>query len=995
MEWLKYSDSEVTRFHPAFESIAKSSLSELGLETELEWVHHDTTASGGIPDYVLRYKSSNKWLLVVEIKKTKSAVLSSTQYRRQVYSYVSENKHRFRSKAPFLYCLTNLEVTQLFGANDIVDLSSSPNTRQLDNWVHGDFNKTDVELHKSNIKVHLMELIRFSVDAKRPLQYKINFSESWSAIQELSLPIGYDLPSTWDGIEFSSWFSTVDKRKARSMLFAARCLLAEWVVYQSEKHDHVEKRKIIRIKSQRSDSKNTKHLADVIGRILQIDFEDIFGCFTPSELSSLTSKQAQSAITAIINELETLPIEQLADLVGHSGLPDLLFEELQEQCKRSRRGTVQTDPELAYAAASIGVYGYNHLISILDPCCGIGNLLTAAYQAREGKFSHSENITSLNAIEIDPLQSTLSALQLIMQSPKDASKLNRPNIICDSMFNHSDLIEGSDLVIMNPPYKRYENDEDPLPEGYRNHLVSSISQLRKKAPETINGQPDLYNYYVEFVISAMKKGARGVFILNNKWMNTKTTSHLRKFLVNHCAINALIVYPQRSLFKGHLIATSILVFTKSIEDENSDVHYVRCLDDLRDISIDDIVNASFYGSSSKNVQSSVISFNELKKHTLNDKVGSWRQFLPLPNCLNLLSVYPRLVDLFESTIGGRLERDEVSKVLSFPIRNWKEKGTSVRGSTSLKFAPGSKRESAKGAPVSDDILNKITQSASIIPNEYRGFALKNAHNLGPSAGFRITENSLIELRDSSPADSIIEPPELKYTAWSRGPKKAKWGTIFEESLDRMRKHPDIKEFVSLIENDLGLNYRPSSIVWEDFLRPCAGELILVRNFRAGWRAHLNELAFFSEGPQLRISSNFYSLRGVSTSDGFNKCASAKEAASVLVAFLLSTFGQIQLETFGDLREGTRKCEKSCIEKIHAPHPATVSEEIRKAMINLIDQITYPIDCENHPHTDAKRFELDCLVAAHMLKLAPIDPRVIEVVENAAEELDELLCERCA
>ena len=67
---------------------------------------------------------------------------------------------------------------------------------------------------------------------------------------------------------------------------------------------------------------------------------------------------------------------------------------------------------------------------------------------------------------------------------------------------------------------------------------------------TTGGQADLYNFYVEFIIGAMSEGSRGVFVLNNKWMNTETTLPFRKLLVEECQIDALIQYPEASSLKN-------------------------------------------------------------------------------------------------------------------------------------------------------------------------------------------------------------------------------------------------------------------------------------------------------------------------------------------------------------------------------------------------------------------------------------------------------------
>lgn len=994
MGWLSHTDDEVKKFHPAFESIASISLSVVDKSNLYEWIHHDASAEGGIPDFVLREVATKKWLLVVEVKKTRSAVTSSTQYRRQAHSYALENKNKFKYNSPLLYCLTNLEQTQLFGANDHADLAISPNARQVNGWNHGDFKTTPCKDHKLQFEKDLAELITLSINAKKPLIFLLDFPSIWSVIETAGIDAGSFLPDYWAGVPYSSWFSTLTDTKSRGLLLAVQCLLAEWIVYQSEQHGHPDKNILLHLQRKGSDVKNRNHVSEVFRRILQIDFEDILGgSSAPQEVRKMNDPTVLSALSQIVGELQNVELNQLTALVGESGLPDLLFDELQEYIYRSRRGTLQTDPELAQVAAELGLYNIPKESIVIDPCAGIGNLLTAAYHARSS-LTHDCNIKSLVVIEIDPIQCALAVLQLMMQLPGVASKTNSPKVFCDSLASKTREITNADLVLLNPPYKRYENDNDPLPDGYLEQLTKSIESVKGKPAETTNGQADLYNYYVELVISSMKVGARGVFVLNNKWMNTKTTLPLRRLLVSECTVEALVQYPHNVFFKGHMIATSLLVFTKGKVKKNPPFHFLRCLDDLRNISVHDVLQAAYHGVNTEQIRVASHARSELEAHTLSDKQGAWLSFFTLPDCVSLFSELPLLVDHFDSVVQGRLERDEVAKVVSFPFRDWTKKGTSGQNTPSKSFLVGNNREAPKGGIIPEEKLKDLTEAASKIPVSHRGYAIKVAHKMGTSVGFVLDPSNFSHEYSDGSTDGILEPPDLRKGAWERGDKKARWKSNFEKSLDEMRKNPSVGPFIKIVEDDLGLKNRPENIVWEDLLRPCAGEMILLRAFRAGWRAHLNSAAFNPEGQQLRVSSNFYSFRGISVSTEERNCKDANEATRVVLAFLLSSFGQIQFELYGQNREGLRKCEKaSCIERIRVPHPASFGNSIREELSLLVNDMECPIDCESHPHADPLRRQLDLLIAGHLLNKNKSDMAVIKFVDSVAEDLDEIQRER--
>jgi hypothetical protein len=994
MSWLSYSDDEVKRFHPAFEIIAHDCLKAAKLDESYEWVHHDASSKGGIPDYILQETATRRWILVVEIKKTRAAVSSSSQYRRQAHSYAIENKNRFRATSPFLYCLTNLEQTQLFGANDQADLGVSPNARLVQNWNHGEFDLTSVTDHKKKFAKHLSELISLAMNARSPLNYQLNFPSVWDTLELAGTQVGSLLPKTWSGGKFSSWFSTFEDNDAKGLLLVVQCLLAEWIVYQSEQHGHPNKASLIHLKQNKSKTKNKNHVADVIDRILKIDFEDVLGgALAPLNIRGLSNSAVLNALSLITGEIQQLQFDKLTDLVGNSGLPDLLFDVLQERVQRSRRGTVQTDPELANVAATLAIYGRAQKETIIDPCAGIGNLVTAAYNARNG-LSHSDNIQSIIAIEIEPIQSALAGLQLLMQAPSAASKTDRPVIICDSVSNSYSYIEKADIVLLNPPYKRYEEDSDPLPSGYRAHLEKVICAIKGKKPITTSGQSDLYNHYVELVISSMAIGARGVFILNNKWMNTKTTLPLRKLLINECTVEALIQYPHSDFFKGHMIATSLLIFEKGKPTDNATFHFVRCLEDLRSTSVTNLAQSVYGGHQTDKIKVATHKYSELERQTLKTKYGSWRTLFSPPECLDVLSKLPLLTQHFESVVQGRLERDEVSSVISFPFRNWEVKGTKGKDVPSCKFIAGEDKEGPKGALIHNATLKAITNAAKNIPDEYRGYAIKVSHKMGDTLNYELTSDNFSHSYKDGSSDAVIEPPDLRKEAWNQGTKKAKWNTTFESSLQAMRSHPTVGKFINLVENQLGLDTRPAKVTWEDLLRPCAGEIILLRSFRTGWRAHLNPLAFKPKSKQLRVSSNFYSFRNISTSTEKDSCVDREEAARVVLAFLLSSFGQIQFEFYGENREGLRKCEKgTCIENVHAPHPASIDKKTRTEISKLINELPCPIDCEAHPHSEPKRRELDLLIGAHLLGIDKKHPKVVDFVNSTSASLDELQRER--
>ena len=241
-------------------------------------------------------------------------------YRRQAHSYALENKSRYRHGRPFLYCLSNLEQTQLFGADDIPDLAVSLNARQIDSWNHSDFTATPEDEHRSIFKENFGELVSFAVGATVPVTYSLNFPIAWEAIEAAGKNTGASLPDDWSDSAANSWFSGFEEQDSKGLLLAIRCLFAEWIIYQCELHGHPDSAKLVHLQLKNNPSKTRNLVADALDRLLQIDFEAVIdGNTTTNDLPNINDVRALTAIRAV-EQLQELELDQLSELVGNSGL---------------------------------------------------------------------------------------------------------------------------------------------------------------------------------------------------------------------------------------------------------------------------------------------------------------------------------------------------------------------------------------------------------------------------------------------------------------------------------------------------------------------------------------------------------------------------------------------------------------------------------------------------------------------------------------------------
>jgi hypothetical protein len=111
---LWYNSDEVTGFHPVVESAINNAIINCGYDSVMELVHHPSIPNSTIiPDFAIKLKSSNRYIFVIEVKKTARDVISQ-RFQNQARSYVSDFSPYWEPNYPKYFCLTNIEELILF-----------------------------------------------------------------------------------------------------------------------------------------------------------------------------------------------------------------------------------------------------------------------------------------------------------------------------------------------------------------------------------------------------------------------------------------------------------------------------------------------------------------------------------------------------------------------------------------------------------------------------------------------------------------------------------------------------------------------------------------------------------------------------------------------------------------------------------------------------------------------------------------------------------------
>jgi len=114
MQKLWYNYEEVNEFHPIVEQALNEALINTGYAKIAEVCHHPSVPNSTIvPDFGIRLKSSQKYIFIIEVKRSNRDV-SSQRYQNQSRNYVTEFAPHWQSNYHKYFCITNVEQLILF-----------------------------------------------------------------------------------------------------------------------------------------------------------------------------------------------------------------------------------------------------------------------------------------------------------------------------------------------------------------------------------------------------------------------------------------------------------------------------------------------------------------------------------------------------------------------------------------------------------------------------------------------------------------------------------------------------------------------------------------------------------------------------------------------------------------------------------------------------------------------------------------------------------------
>ena len=237
-------------------------------------------------------------------------------------------------------------------------------------------------------------------------------------------------------------------------------------------------------------------------------------------------------------------------------------------------------------------------IKVIDPACGSGAFLIAAYdylkkeldeindriadlkgriqelfdgdEMYDASLENEYLIKCLYGVDLNPESVEISKLSLWLRTlTKDKpltnldNNIKSGNSITEFDFNEefSEVFAkgGFDVVIGNPPYVEQKKIKD-------------IKHILEEKYDTYNSMADLYCYFYELAVKMLKTGGVMGYITSNSWLNVDYGINIRKLLNNYYIIE-IEDHNGEKIFSDAQVETNIIIL-KKIERKNTDVKIV-------------------------------------------------------------------------------------------------------------------------------------------------------------------------------------------------------------------------------------------------------------------------------------------------------------------------------------------------------------------------------------------------------------------------------------
>jgi tRNA1(Val) A37 N6-methylase TrmN6 len=568
MTKLWYDYDEVTQFHPIVEEVLNNSLENCGYSEIAEILHHPTIPNSTIvPDFAIKLKSSNRFIFVLEVKKTNRDCYSQ-RFQNQTRSYVTDLIPFWEPNYEKYFCLTNVETLSFFaereGAVTSCLLKNYPVVHTAINPNNHDATTTIQEFQVS-IENILNTIFRRTIPS---------WSNNWEPIIESFYQNYISIKENLDYEEETAKDTTLYEL---FRLIAFSYLKEYYALNDNSKSTYfrgrfpTEEDNLIIFKQK---------LENSFTRILQLDFRQIFSNY-PNDNFRIFPDNISETLTPYFKNLILNLINYSSNAVADNSSPEYIFNLLSSKIydkeTMHNKGQVMSDSELSILLATLTIDSHNLLV--LDPCCGDGALLDASYDCLNslsldnGIFkTHNELLSQNIGIELDSFLAQLSTFRLLTKNLFSITNDTEANIIINDTFT-TNLDNQVDIILMNPPFLRNDNRTVSITEDDKTRMIEAINSTDIECFVTQASQPNLYYYFINYVWKYLNNNGKAGFIIMAKFLNNIDGEALKEFMLDK--VEAIILYPN-NYFKDFSVTTVITILSKQPSEH---IKFLRILDE--------------------------------------------------------------------------------------------------------------------------------------------------------------------------------------------------------------------------------------------------------------------------------------------------------------------------------------------------------------------------------------------------------------------------------